>query len=41
VRWTRVFPPPVREGSAEIITADSVEEAAQKLADRLMEEKVI
>ena len=41
VRWERIFPPPVREGGAEIIEADTPEEAARILADKLMAEKVI
>ncbi len=41
VRWPEVFEPPVREGEAEIIEADTVEEEAQILADKLLAEKVI
>ena len=41
VRWERIFPPPVREGGAEIIEAETPEEAAQVLVDKLMAEKVI
>ena len=36
-----VFIPPAREGETEIIEADSVEEAAGILADKLLKEKVI
>jgi len=41
VRWVRIFPPPAREGAAEIIQADTVEEAARTLVDKLLAEKVI
>jgi len=41
VRWERIFPPPAREGSAEIIQAETVEEAARLLVDKLLAEKVI
>ena len=37
----KVFTPPSREGEAEIIEADSVEEAAGILADKLLKEKII
>ena len=37
----RVFNPPKREGKVEIIQADSVDEAASILADKLLAEKVI
>ncbi len=41
VRWPKVFAPPVREGEAEIIEAETVEEAAAVLVDKLLAEKVI
>jgi len=41
VRWERIFPPPAREGSAEIIQAETVEDAARILVDKLLAEKVI
>jgi electron transfer flavoprotein beta subunit len=41
VRWERIFPPPAREGAAEIIEAETPEEAAQALVDKLLAEKVI
>jgi len=41
VRWPEVFEPPKREGEAEIIEAETVEEAAATLADKLLAEKVI
>jgi electron transfer flavoprotein beta subunit len=41
VDWSQVYAIPPREGSVEIIEADSVEEQARILADRLFEEKVI
>ncbi|MGD1996437.1 MAG: electron transfer flavoprotein subunit beta/FixA family protein [Anaerolineae bacterium] len=41
VRWQRIFPPPAREGSAEIIEAETSQEAAQILVEKLLEEKVI
>lgn len=37
----RVFTPPPREGEAVILEADSVEEAASILADKLLGEKII
>jgi len=37
----RVFSPPARQGEVELIEADSVDEAAGILADRLLAEKVI
>lgn len=37
----RVFNPPKREGKVEIIHADSVDQAAAMLADKLLAEKVI
>jgi len=41
VRWPEVSAPPVREGEAEIIEADTVEGAAAVLVDKLLAEKVI
>lgn len=41
VRWPQVFMPPAREGEAEIISAETVEEAAAILVDKLLAEKVI
>ena len=41
VRWPEVFTPPVREGEAEIIEAETVEETAAILVEKLLAEKVI
>ena len=41
VDWSNVYAIPPREGSVEIIEADTVEEQVRILADRLFEEKVI
>ncbi len=41
VDWSHIYGIPPREGSVEIIEADSVEEQARILVDRLFEEKVI
>lgn len=41
VDWSNVYNIPAREGNVQIITADSVEEQARILADKLFEEKVI
>jgi electron transfer flavoprotein beta subunit len=41
VRWPQVFAPPVRAGEAEIIEADTVEESAAILVEKLLAEKVI
>ena len=41
VRWPTIFEPPVREGEAEIIEAETAEEKAEILADKLLAEKVI
>lgn len=41
VDWSQVYGIPAREGSVEIIEAETVEEQARILADRLFEEKVI
>ncbi|RIK16442.1 MAG: hypothetical protein DCC51_13545 [Anaerolineae bacterium] len=39
--WTKVYPMPPREGEVEMIVADSVEEQARILVNKLFEEKVI
>ena len=39
--WTKVYPVPPREGEVEIIAAESVEEQARILVNKLFEEKVI
>lgn len=41
VQWTRVYKLPPRQGEVEIIEGESPEEIATKLADKLIEEKVI
>jgi electron transfer flavoprotein beta subunit len=41
VRWPKVFEPPVREGEAEIIEGETIEEKAEKLVEKLLAEKVI
>jgi electron transfer flavoprotein beta subunit len=41
VRWPQVFMPAAREGEAEIIAGETVEEAASILVDKLLAEKVI
>lgn len=41
VRWPQVFMPPVREGEAEIIKGETVEETVSLLVDKLLAEKVI
>jgi electron transfer flavoprotein beta subunit len=41
VRWPEVFKPPAREGEAEIIEAETFEESAQFLVEKLLAEKVI
>lgn len=41
VSWPAVMNPPVREITNEIITGDSPQEIAEKLADRIMAEKVL
>ena len=41
VDWSHIYTIPPREGSVTIIEADSVEEQAKILADKLFEEKVI
>jgi len=41
VRWPEVFNPPKREGEAEIIEAETVEETTAILVDKLLAEKVV
>jgi electron transfer flavoprotein beta subunit len=41
VVWPEVSALPPREGSCEIVEADTARDAALKLVDRLIEEKVI
>ena len=41
VRWPQVFAPPMREGEAEIIQAETVEEAGAVLVEKLLAEQVI
>jgi electron transfer flavoprotein beta subunit len=41
VTWGEITPPPAREGAAEIIEADSADEVARILVDKLLAEKVI
>ncbi len=41
VDWSHIYAMPPREGAVEIIEADSVDEQARLLADKLFEEKVI
>jgi len=41
VRWPEVAMPPAREGEAEIIAGETVEESAAILVDKLLAEKVI
>jgi electron transfer flavoprotein beta subunit len=41
VAWPEVFAPPKVETQCEFIEGDSAEDIAQKLVDRLVEEKVI
>lgn len=41
VRWPAILNPPKREIVTEIITGDSVKEIAEKLADKILEEKVL
>jgi electron transfer flavoprotein beta subunit len=41
VRWPTVFQPPVREGEAEIIEAETVGEEAAVLVEKLLADKVI
>lgn len=39
--WPEVFAPPVREIATEMITGGSAQEIAEKLADRILAEKVL
>ena len=41
VRWPQIFMPPVREGEAEIIAGETVEETAAILVEKLLAEKVV
>lgn len=41
VEWPEIMNPPTREVQTEIVTGDSVEGIAEKLADKIIEEKVI
>jgi electron transfer flavoprotein alpha/beta subunit len=41
VQWTRVFPPPSREGACDIVTGDSPAQIAAALADKIMAEKIL
>ncbi len=41
VQWTRVFPPPAREGACDIVTGDSPAQIAAALADKIMAEKIL
>jgi electron transfer flavoprotein beta subunit len=41
VRWPEVINPPTREIKTEIITGDSPQEIAEKLVDKILEEKVL
>jgi electron transfer flavoprotein beta subunit len=41
VRWPEVTAPPAREIKTEIITGDSPQDIADKLADKILEEKVL
>jgi electron transfer flavoprotein beta subunit len=41
VRWPEVANPPVRDVKTEIITGASPQEIAEKLADKILEEKVL
>ena len=40
VRWPEIIEPPVREGEVEMIEGETGEEAARRLVDRLIAEKV-
>jgi electron transfer flavoprotein beta subunit len=40
IRWTNIYPPPAREGAVELLDG-TPEEAAAKLADKLIADKVI
>jgi electron transfer flavoprotein beta subunit len=41
VTWPEILNPPVREITSELIEGGSPEEIAAKLADKIMEEKVL
>ncbi len=41
VQWTRIFPPPPREGACDIVTGDSPAQIAALLADKIMAEKIL
>ena len=41
VRWPEVINPPAREVKTEMITGESPQEIAEKLADKILEEKVL
>jgi electron transfer flavoprotein beta subunit len=41
VHWPEVLNPPVREVKTEIITGGNAQEIAEKLADKILEEKVL
>jgi electron transfer flavoprotein beta subunit len=41
VTWPEVMNPPSREIKTEMITGESPQEIAEKLADKIMEEKVL
>jgi electron transfer flavoprotein alpha/beta subunit len=41
VRWPELENPPVREVTTEIVSGDSPAEVAAKLADKILEEKVL
>jgi electron transfer flavoprotein beta subunit len=41
VHWPEVTAPPAREVVTEVITGDSPEEIAEKLADKILAEKVL
>jgi len=41
VHWPEVYNPPVREVTTEIISGSNPQETAEKLADKILEEKVL
>jgi electron transfer flavoprotein beta subunit len=41
VRWPEVTNPPVREVKTDMITGDTPQEIAEKLAEKILEEKVL
>jgi electron transfer flavoprotein beta subunit len=41
VRWPELFNPPVREVTTELVTGDSPQDIAEKLADKILGEKVL